>query len=281
MFVSDAVASPRTLVRHRKALGLVEPCKRYFINEAFFFEWSHSLAWLLGLIWTDGSLTGQSIGITSKDKDLLDTVALLISHNVGPVPRMQGKYWNINFSSRIVADHLRSFGLHRTKSFTIAWPINMPSEYDAAFVRGCLDGDGYVSLTQSRRGQQVADLTVGWCGASPLRDGLRTWLQSHQLRYCHVQKRTTVWAVNITHQASLRKLYHLLYPDDSVPRLRRKYVNFHRWLITPRAPRHSFRLRHISEADSIPLFPLRSCVDGKLSKGFADLPSQRPNAGVS
>lgn len=58
------------------------------------------------------------------------------------------------------------------------------------------------------------------------------WLL-HQNITAHLNH-TTVWVITIREQASLRKLYTLLYPSIHVPTLQRKRSHFDTWIATPR-----------------------------------------------
>jgi hypothetical protein len=49
------------------------------INEDFFNEWSPEMAWVLGLLFTDGNANGGRISITSIDFDLLEKVQKLLN----------------------------------------------------------------------------------------------------------------------------------------------------------------------------------------------------------
>jgi len=226
--------SVRTLARRKKAAGLTLPAFRYPFNEVFFFTWTEELAWLIGLIWSDGCLFGNSIEICSKDRDMLETVATLIGQNEGIRPKNNGRAWRVVFSSKPVTDFLRSIGLTEKKSLTIDWPL-IPKQWESSFLRGVLDGDGSVAIRHDREGQQVADCAIHFYTASPSFGGkMMQWLINQnitaQMRLSH----TTVWTITIKEQSSVRKLYTLLYPCASVPTLHRKRAPFDKWMATAR-----------------------------------------------
>ena len=228
--------SKRTLARRRKEQGLSRPAY-YPFNEAFFYTWSDDLAWLLGLIWSDGCLKGDSVEVVSKDLDLIEAIVALIGQE-GGVKKKKGKEaWYVFFTSREAADWLRSLGLTEAKSFTAPFP-SLPPAYEAAFVRGLIDGDGSVHLSSRRPGQQVADLRVKLVGASPsIRDGFCRWLAQYGIPYHTSYAHDRVWQVTVTKQESLRLLYRLLYPTPGVSARVRKRRSFDLWMATPRARR--------------------------------------------
>ncbi|WP_190094376.1 LAGLIDADG family homing endonuclease [Streptomyces melanogenes] len=189
----------------------------------------------MGIIWTDGYLyRGNTVEVCSKDRELVQTISELIDQPGGVRTKNAGQHWRICFSSPHAAERLRQIGLVTAKSFVIDWPVGIPPEYEAAFVRGLLDGDGTVSLTQSRRGQQRPDLRIELNSASEaLAGAFHGWCAAHGL-VSHVRGRK-VYKVGILQQASLKKLYTLLYPSPDVPHLTRKHVLFETWLSIPRA----------------------------------------------
>jgi hypothetical protein len=228
--------SARTHARRKKEAGLVKPILRWRpFNEAFFDVWTDDLAWLLGLIWSDGCLMGNMVEICSKDRDLLETVAGILEMDDAAIQlKNRGTAYRIRFTSQRVAQILRGLGLVERKSLVANWPP-MQEEYRSAFVRGLFDGDGSASLRQKRPGQQAPDLRVYFCGAAPcVRDGLHSWLNEHKIRFS-VGRNANVWQICICEHASLKALYLLLYPGEQVSRLQRKKSNYDVWLATPRA----------------------------------------------
>jgi hypothetical protein len=226
--------SIRTHYRRLRERGLTKTVKKYFFDEDFFTVWTPDLAWLLGVIWSDGCLFGQCIEICSKDKQLLDTIAALVSHNVGPVPKNRGNHWRLIMSSKSVATLLRSRGLHERKSLSIDMPKGMPLEFDRDFVRGLFDGDGSITSRMHRPRQRVAGCQAYICGASEaLKESLINWMRANKITF-NERYRGTVWRLTVSKQRSLIILYSLMYHSDSSPRLNRKFLVFNRWFVTPR-----------------------------------------------
>jgi intein/homing endonuclease len=233
--------SERTIHRRRKAAGLVKPFVPATFNKHFFDEWSDEMAWLLGLIWSDGHLTNNMVEICSKDYQLVDLVYALIDGGRGGT-KNGGKHLRLTFTSPHTAGVLRKLGLTERKSLTIGWPIGIPPEYEGAFVRGLIDGDGSVLWSMNRKGQQAPDLAVQLVSASScFVEAFADWHARAGVRF-RVHKRThsnpkwnPVWAFVCRHQDSLRALHRMLYPVEDVPCLHRKRVPFDLWMQTPRA----------------------------------------------
>lgn len=228
--------SIRTQYRRRAAAGQTQPVFRYPWNDRFFDQWSDEMAWLLGLIWSDGCLMRDSHGVEvcSKDPDLIEIVEGLIEQPGGMRPKNRGRHWRINFSSQHAADRLRGMGLVPAKSHIIGWPQGLPREFEGAFMRGLIDGDGSVLLHESRSGQRVPDLEVSLYSASPtLTEAAMEWTRRAGLN-SHVRQNGAVLKITIREQRSLRQLHPLLYPNTDVCCLVRKRVAYEFWLATPR-----------------------------------------------
>lgn len=233
--------SKNTLYRRRRAAGLTKPIVPASFNHEFFDSWSDEMAWMLGLIWSDGCLFGNTVEISSKDFQLIDLAMAVIG---GGSYRLKnnGQHVRMYFTSPHTAARLRAIGLTEHKSLTIQWP-NVSPDYEGAFMRGLIDGDGSVLSYQYRSGQQVPDLHVQLVTASPfLRDGIAAWFDREEMRfslsgrdYPERPNWHTLWKFSVNHQTSLKKLHGLLYPEECVPCLHRKRIPFDDWMTTPRA----------------------------------------------
>jgi len=111
-------------------------------------HWSPETAYVVGLIATDGNLSGngRSVSITSKDLDLLETVRACLGLRTEMSP-VKGGYgttcYRVQGSDRRFYRWLLGIGLTPAKSLTLG-PLDIPDEYFADFLRGCIDGDGSI-----------------------------------------------------------------------------------------------------------------------------------------
>ncbi len=110
--------------------------------------WCPELAYAIGLIVTDGSLSidGRHINFTSKDRGLVETFMLCLKLNVKVGLKNSGsmqekKYFNVQFGDISFYRFLQSLGLTTNKSKTLG-AIVIPDEYFFHFLRGHFDGDG-------------------------------------------------------------------------------------------------------------------------------------------
>jgi hypothetical protein len=117
-------------------------------------QWSPETAYVVGLIATDGNLSrnGRSLSITSKDRDLLETVRACLDLRTRMSP-VKGGYgttcYRVQWSDARFYRWLVGIGLTPAKSLTLG-ALAIPDEYFADFLRGCIDGDGCILLYTDR-----------------------------------------------------------------------------------------------------------------------------------
>jgi hypothetical protein len=115
--------------------------------------WSSSMAYVVGLIATDGCLSRdrRHIVLTSRDRELIETYLTVLGRPLRYRSERRRKklVFYAQFSDVALYDWLVSIGLNAAKSFTLG-AIHMPDEFVADLARGLLDGDGSVSVMRHR-----------------------------------------------------------------------------------------------------------------------------------
>lgn len=111
--------------------------------------WTSDLAYVVGLITSDGNLSkdGRHLDFTSKDLEQVITFEKILKtkNKVGikRSPSHNGReYFRVQFSNVELYKFLVSIGLHPKKSKTLS-ELLIPDRYFADFVRGYFDGDGF------------------------------------------------------------------------------------------------------------------------------------------
>lgn len=142
-------------IKHKK----IEGFEHDNIDESFFKSWSPGMAWVLGLIFTDGNLQntpsrGLRVSIHSIDLEMLEKVRSLLKSSRKITKRQQSydkskHIYNFDFYRAEMRKDLVSFGLTERKSLTMEFP-NVPDAFKRHFIRGCWDGDGSVFISQGR-----------------------------------------------------------------------------------------------------------------------------------
>jgi DNA-binding transcriptional regulator WhiA len=129
----------------------------YKVNERFFREWSPEMAYVLGFILTDGNIHGNTISIHQKDRDILVKIGVALSAD-NPIKRKKNRnpyLHTLSIHRKEMVEDLARLGIGENKSLTVGFP-DVPTQYMSHFVRGVIDGDGWV---QDRA--YVANVTSG------------------------------------------------------------------------------------------------------------------------
>ena len=181
-------------------------------------EWNADIAWLSGVVASDGYLSKENsrrISVTSKDFDMIEQVSAII-----PMPR----YYIRPLGHHTVAttwsayyDFLLNIGIMPAKSLTIG-PVKIPDEWFFHFLRGEIDGDGLVKPHLGKYPQ------IRIFSASP---PFLYWLQMTIGRLCKarsqvVSKQRTVWSLCYGGEEAM-VLGRRVWPDKQIlPALARK-----------------------------------------------------------
>jgi hypothetical protein len=134
--------------------------------------WSTDLAYVLGLITTDGSLSKDKrhINLTSKDLEQIRTFAeiLKLKNKIGTKTSSfnpSGKYFYIQFGNIIFYNFLLKVGLMPNKTKVLN-TLKIPDRYFADFLRGHFDGDGFSYSYWDKRWKNSFMLYTGFSSAS-------------------------------------------------------------------------------------------------------------------
>ena len=192
--------------------------------------WTSNLAYVVGLITTDGNLSpdGRHIDFTSNDRDLIDTLkkCLGLKNKIG---RKQSGYTKklsclrIQFGNVALYRWLLEIGLMPNKSKRM-WAITVPDKFFFDFLRGHLDGDGSIRKYQDPVYPKSTRLYVNFLSASRLHI---LWIKDKIKELLDVSGfiRTVPRAYSVTfNKYDSIKLLNEMYPSRDVPCLRRKFV---------------------------------------------------------
>lgn len=119
--------------------------QQYFkINVNFFRKWSPEMAYVLGLIITDGCVSKGSVSLCLNDRELLEKVRQVMSsgHKITPSKHQKGLYI-FRFAREKLIKDLDRLNVVPQKSLKVKFP-QIPQDYLPSFIRGVFDGDGSV-----------------------------------------------------------------------------------------------------------------------------------------
>lgn len=132
--------------------------KKYSINEKFFSEWSPNMAYIIGVIASDGNLCKSKfrISIASIDYELLESInhELNSDRPISKESNRNGSWYCLLIDNKQIYNDLINLGLTPNKSFTCKIN-NIPYEYKLDFLRGYFDGDGCVYEKKYKKSKQV------------------------------------------------------------------------------------------------------------------------------
>ena len=199
--------------------------------------WSAKLAYAIGLITTDGSLSidGRHINLTSKDIDQIRTFAKILGlkNKIGlkySSYKKDKEYYQIQFGNVKFYRFLMKIGLTPHKTKTIG-SVAIPKPYFADFLRGHLDGDGCTYSYWDKRWKSSFMFYTTFVSASLVH---LEWVKSRikdlyniegKIKFSGKSTYQLVYAKN----ASI-KLIGIMYNKNGIPYLKRKHSKIMRAL---------------------------------------------------
>ena len=239
--------------------------KKINLNESFFSKWTEEMAYVLGLIYTDGYLnpgrradsarkSSGYVSLAQKEPELLEKVLALMNcdarlrfskrRQFGDI--VAGEIYSFAISNDQVYEDLVRLGLTPHKSHTITFP-HMSEEFVRHFIRGCWDGDGSIYLERGKA-LRASYISGSYEFVKTLADELYT-AGIYQTRYevekeksrqfrlkyprykypLKIQKRkgSNSYYIRIASREALEKLFTYFYKDvDESMYLNRKYKLF-------------------------------------------------------
>lgn len=204
--------------------------------------WTPDIAYIVGLLVTDGNLSkdGRHIIMKSSDQDLLVTFKKSLSlKNIIAVSKNNGfakkTHYRIQFGNILFYQWLLSIGLFPNKTYTIG-KILIPNQYFRDFLRGHLDGDGTILTYQDKynnyRGRIYENLRLYVKLISASEEHIRwlqekvyilTGLRGSTSQSIPTKNRVPLWEIKFAKKESLKLLKYIYYKKD-LPCLHRKML---------------------------------------------------------
>lgn len=191
-------------------------------------DWTPELAYIVGLIATDGNLSkdGRHLDFTSKDIQLVKLFrAKLYLHDLKIGTKRSGSgniSFRIQFGDVNFYRWLQKIGLSPRKSLTIA-ALRIPDRYFFDFLRGCFDGDGSINGFWDKRWHSSYMFYMQFASASLSH---MVWLQDSISRLAgihgKIKKGAGSYQLTFAKQGT-KVLFKEMFYDREVPHLIRKY----------------------------------------------------------
>lgn len=195
-------------------------------NEKFFECWSKELAWLVGIVLSDGHVSKEGlksyyVTIGMCDKDVIDNIKSMSGHKSSIYIRKPKKgkiLYIITFRGREVWNFFTLLGMNNRKSETAIFPIQIPEDYMLHIIRGVFDGDGSIIINKNKY------MAVRITGTYQVVTTIRDLIGIHNT--IHVDQNGTTYVIQYTGERAIRFL-NLIYTDtDETIRMYRKYKKF-------------------------------------------------------
>ena len=205
------------------------------------FLWTPDLAYIAGLLTTDGNMSkdGRHIVMRSSDKDLLKTFnsclkiknKIATTHNNGYAKRPS---YRVQYSNASLYRWFVTVGLKPAKTYTIG-ALKIPKKFFRDFLRGHLDGDGYIQhyidTYNEYKGKRYSNKRIYTRFISASKKHIY-WLYNMTIKCLPVkgaiifkkgrsEKHVPMWEIKFAKYASL-KLLKWLYYRRNLPYLNRK-----------------------------------------------------------
>lgn len=200
--------------------------RSYKIDEKFFDKInSEGKAYLLGLIFSDGSLTSKKyyINITSKDKELIRLCRGLLQTD-RPIYHYHGCF-SLTIGNQHLHGSLKRQGVLERKSWKEYGLPSLSESLMRHFLRGIFDGDG--SFYISNHGKWKYLCASFSCGSQQFLKEVKEWLEkhgvkSHTIRFDKKPNNKGCWQLKIARKDAVKKFTNCLYRNNHYF-LNRKY----------------------------------------------------------
>lgn len=126
--------------------------RKYSVNDNYFKNQSHNMAYILGLIAADGNVSVRenlvSIALRDYDFEILEKIRVELQSErpVKLYTRADGtKFASLQIWSKTMKSDLSNYNITPRKTETILPPTFLAKEYWRSYIRGYFDGDGSIN----------------------------------------------------------------------------------------------------------------------------------------
>lgn len=230
-------------VKKRTYVEAKQEKRKYSCNDDYFKTQSSNMAYILGLLASDGSVSKKenlvAIQLAANDKNILEKIK-----NETESQRPLQFYIRKETGNEIVSfrtwsktwkNDLAHYGIIPQKTFKLIPPYLLNDKYNIDYIRGYFDGDGSIYYVQNQN-RVFVEIT----GASKI---MIDWIQDRLINQYHIiinrpfvetlSNGTKIYKIKIGSKKEIEKLYKIFYKEKSFY-IQRKKDKFHSLLNIPR-----------------------------------------------
>lgn len=205
--------------------------RKYGVNDDYFNNESSNMAYILGFLAADGTVTKNGnrikIGLSSVDRKFLELIKeeLGAESNIFDYETSNGYMVSeLGFTSQKIKQKLAEYNIIPGKTETFTFPTNLSKKYWIDFIRGYFDGDGSVGT--------AGPSAIRWqiCSHRPqvLETIVEFLFEDYGIPKVSVQKNehgnSFLYRIQYSNN-STRKIFQILYTPNSLY-LPRKFEKF-------------------------------------------------------
>lgn len=192
------------------------------VNEGFFFKWSPELAYVLGLVATNGYLgdrTGKKrafqVQLMLRDKGIIESVAKAIGYGGNIYQKLQTglakhEMFGVKFGNKVVFERLEELNITPRKTHTLQM-VPVPDELFSHFFRGVFDGHGVIIESQNSRTIRIVGVSRDFQEALQQRTKELTGIELNM--WINEKFETIQYILHWGSFGNIKKLYNWMYND--------------------------------------------------------------------
>lgn len=219
--------------------------RKYHVDDNFFKRQSSDMAYILGFLAADGSISSKENGIFlelhQQDEEILKKIVstvqldrpLTYRINNSGTPCVKMSVWSSSWKKDLAV-----YGITPNKTFTLQPPVFLESCYNIDFIRGYFDGDGTIVVRPEKQQAEVNITGVSKNMIVWIRDTLATQygISNPKLTTSLApNQKTIIYKTAYFNLETLKRLYHVFY-DHSSLRMERKFNKFNSFIKSHETP---------------------------------------------
>lgn len=202
--------------------------KKYFCNEDYFKKETPRMAYILGFLAADGSVSLREnvlkITLSQKDKELLEQIKEELEYTGEIKDATTSKGFDIStlqITCKEYKQDLQKYNIVPQKTYTFSFPTILNKKYWIDFIRGYWDGDGTICTA----GKEA--IRASLCGyRKDFLEFVLSYLEKeYQIPKVTIRQKNNTYYFQYSNNSTIL-LYKALYYEDNVMCMKRKKEKF-------------------------------------------------------